>query len=43
MDGPGDNHTKWTQKDKDKYHMISLICGILKNTNELLYKKETDT
>ena len=25
IDGPGDYHTK---SDKDKYHMISLICGI---------------
>ena len=28
MDGPSDYHTKWSQKEKDKYHMISLICGI---------------
>ena len=28
-----------SQIEKDKYHMISLICGILKNdTNELIYK-----
>ena len=28
MDGPGDDHTKWSKSDrKDKYHMISLICG----------------
>ena len=26
-----------SQKEKDKYHMISLICGIKKNTNELIY------
>ena len=32
-----------SESDKDKYHMISLICGILKNTNELIYKKETDS
>ena len=34
-----------SQTEKDKYHMISLICGIqfLKNdTNELIYKTETD-
>ena len=30
--------------DKDKYHMISLICGILKkNTKELIYKTEIDS
>ena len=29
--------------DKDKYHMILLICGIYKNnTNELIYKTESD-
>ena len=32
-----------SESDKDKYHMISLICGIFKNTNELIYKKETDS
>ena len=26
------------QTEKDKYHMISLICGILKN--DLIYKME---
>ena len=28
MDGPRDYHTKWSKSDKDKYHMISLTCGI---------------
>ena len=33
-----------SQTEKDKYLMISLICGILKNdTNELIYKTETDS
>jgi len=28
-----------SQRNKDKYHMITLICGILKmGTNELIYK-----
>ena len=32
-----------SQKEKDKYHMISLICGISKNdTDELIYKTEID-
>ena len=32
-----------SQTEKDKYHMISLICGIYKNdTNELIYNIETD-
>ena len=30
MDGPKDYHTKWSKSEKDKFHMISLICGILK-------------
>ena len=31
-----------SQTQKDKYHMILLICGILKNgTNEPIYKTET--
>ena len=28
MDATGDYHTKSSKSDKDKYHMISLICGI---------------
>ena len=28
MDGTRDSHTKRSQKEKDKYHMISLVCGI---------------
>ena len=33
-----------SQTEKDKYHMISFICRILKNgTNELIYKTETNT
>ena len=34
------------QLEKDKYHMISLVCGILKkknDTNELIYKIERDS
>ena len=27
-DGPRDYRTKWTKSDKDKYNIISLICGI---------------
>ena len=33
-----------SQTEKDKYHMISLICGVLKNdTNELICETETDS
>ena len=28
MDGPGDYRTKWSQTEKDKYHMRSLVHGI---------------
>ena len=36
--------SKVSQTEKDKYHMISLLCGILKNdTNELIYKTEIDS
>ena len=32
-----------SKSEKGKYHMISPICGILKNdTNELMYKTEID-
>ena len=35
-----------SQLEKDKYHMISLVCGILKiknDTNGLIYKIETNS
>ena len=28
MDGPWGHYAKWNKSDKDKYYMISLICGI---------------
>ena len=28
MDGSGECYTKWNKPEKDKYHMISLICRI---------------
>ena len=28
MDGPRDYRTEWSKSDKDKYHIIPLICGI---------------
>ena len=31
-------------EEKDKYHMISLICGIFKNDiNDLIYQTEIDS
>ena len=33
-----------SQKEKEKYHMTLLLCGILKNyTNKLIYETETDS
>ena len=33
-----------SQMDKDKYHMISLMCSILKNgSNELIYETNGGT
>ena len=33
-----------SQTEKDKYHIISLTCRILKNDkNELIYKTDTDS
>ena len=29
-----------SQTEKDKYHMISLVCRIKKQKNELIYKTE---
>ena len=43
MDRQRSYHTKWSQTVKDKY-MTSLIYGIWKSdTNELIYKTETDS
>ena len=39
MDGPRDYHTKWTKSEKDKYHVISLICNLKNNTSELITKQ----
>ena len=45
IDEPRDYETKWNKSaEKDKYHMRSLICGILKiDRNELIYNTETDS
>ena len=29
-----------SQKQKEKYHMMSLICGMLNMTNEFIHKTE---
>ena len=44
MDLEGITLSEISQTDKDKYYMISLICGILKNgTNEPTYKTEIES
>ena len=37
MGGPRNYHTKWGKTEKDKYHMISVICGILKKWYKWAY------
>ena len=37
MGGPRDDYTKWSHKEKDKYHMISLTCGIQKDRYKWTY------
>ena len=32
IDGSRDYNTKWSKANKDKYHIISLICEIKKNS-----------
>ena len=39
MDEPGDYNTKWSKPDKDKYHIILLICRILKRIQRNLFAK----
>ena len=36
-DGTGDYHTNWSKSEKDKYHMILLIWGILKKKDKWSY------
>ena len=51
MNGPRDGHTERNkQTQKDKYHVILLICGSLKkkrkekkDTNKLIYKTEKES
>ena len=43
MDGPGNYHTKWTWSGRDKYCMLSLICGILKKGYKWTYSQKRQT
>ena len=44
MDGPRGCHTKWSKSDRDRQvSWYSLYMDPLKNTNEPVYKTETDS
>ena len=44
MDETRDCYTEWSKLEKDKYHMISFICGLKKNdTGKLVYRIEKDS
>ena len=40
MDGSRNYHTKGSKSDRDKYHTISLICGIIKMIQMNLFTKQ---
>ena len=42
MDRVRDYHTKWSKSKKDKY-CISLMWILKNDTNELIYRTETDS
>ena len=37
MNGPRDYYTKWSQTEKDEYHIISVVCGILSELTKQKY------
>ena len=43
MDGPRDYHTMWSKSEKEKYHTISLICGIKKMVQMNLFIKQKES
>ena len=44
MDGPGDYHTKWSKSDRERQiYDITCMWNLKNNTNELIYKTETDS
>ena len=42
-DGPRDYHIKWSKSEKEKYHNITYMWSLKNDTNELIYKIETDS
>ena len=43
MNGPWGYNAKWNKSEKDKYHMISPICGILKQNFKTKEKNKEKT
>ena len=45
MDGPRDYHIKWSKSDREKQILcdFTYFGGLKNNTNELIYKTETDS
>ena len=43
MDGPRDYHTKLSKTKKDKYHDTTSVWNLKNDTNEFIYKTETDS
>ena len=44
MDRVRDSNTEWSKSDRERHHMLLLICGIFKNgTNEIIYKTEIES
>ena len=44
VDGPRDDHTKWSKSDRIRHipYGITYMWNLKKNTNEFIYKIETD-
>ena len=43
MDGPRDYHTKWTKSERQIQHDIIYMQNLKYDTNEPIYKTETDS
>ena len=45
MDGPRDDHTKWSKSDRERQvlYNITYTWTLKNNANELIYKTETDS
>ena len=45
MDRPSDYHTKWSRSDRERQipYTITYMWSLKHNTNELIYKTETDS